>query len=1072
MKNILLSILLIIFFVNFSFGGGVISYYNRFEISTNHIILVDSLRPPFLVDLSASPKNILVAFLYFKVDLREYTFDPEYVEFYRIEKYDYNPYDSIHIDKYPEPFSSFSDFRTNGFLFREGTLDSTITIQEEAIQITECYYLITEYNYNKFLLTKSLKSKYSSNTTSYFDVTEFKRNGIFKQYYSSGVLKEEKIFKDGILSDGVSSFYHPNGQFSHSFTLKNGLLQDTTYRYDPDANLISYIVFKDGEIIERFPEENNEPDLKKKALLIAVGEYSNHNPITDYEVDWDIHYIKKMLEAYQFPESNINILKNSKATAGNIKSNIDLLILNIKAGDVVYLHFATTNWKDYMIPYGVEFDYIYDMSEKEMDSIFIGKDYLLEKMEELRVAVGAAGQVVLVLDDGGSENIESESETNDTIVTSISKGFRSAIIDANKFASNTKKSPYIFLSIEGINMIISDKNGNDVGAMSYNLYRTLTKTPSFGFDDVKNFLMKFSAENCYTCGKLIAEGDLDIPVFESRPGLEPEEISLPPRGNAWVLSVGISEYNYNSDQKIPFDNCVTDAKSFFNFFKYQYRDILRNTSEKLNLHNKILLNETATKDSIENAINYIGNNAQPNDYFIFNFSGYTKTLTDSSGKQTTWFVPYGLNNILDTAEIIEKGISLTKLKNLFQFIPANNQMFITEAGQSNDFHREFVKALIESNPTISSLTGRNRIIIVPKGYGRDFFICNHQRINHGPLNYFLTSLPAGLNIFQLFESGKSRHEIEFAFEEVEHNCNSFSMDYFHIFYEKDFTNDLKYYLSDEMISSNRVKLLQSEYYESIKEKAGNKHALIIGTDNFMPDTEWGKLANPVLDANTIAYELKTGFDYQVKLLEDPPLDSIYKHLIYYARVLDTSDQFILFVAGHGDFYELLDDGMIVCSDSKSTREDQARNSYIQYSKLTRLINNLPSKQILVILDVCFGGTFDYDVARSAKRNKEYIYDDLINDDYLQRKLKYTTRLFISSGGKKEVPDGYKGKHSPFAYKIIEALRSRGGEFGMLTASDMFQFVQKLPSEPIKNGFGDDEPGSEFLLIRAQKEKTK
>ena len=99
-----------------------------------------------------------------------------------------------------------------------------------------------------------------------------------------------------------------------------------------------------------------------------------------------------------------------------------------------------------------------------------------------------------------------------------------------------------------------------------------------------------------------------------------------------------------------------------------------------------------------------------------------------------------------------------------------------------------------------------------------------------------------------------------------------------------------------------------------------------------------------------------------------------------------------------------------------------------------------------------------------------IYEDLVNDDYLYRKLKYKTRLFISSGGKNIVPDGYKGKHSPFAYKIIEALRSRGGDYGMLTASDMYQFVQKLPSEPVKNGFGDDEPGSEFLLISSSEEK--
>jgi hypothetical protein len=119
------------------------------------------------------------------------------------------------------------------------------------------------------------------------------------------------------------------------------------------------------------------------------------------------------------------------------------------------------------------------------------------------------------------------------------------------------------------------------------------------------------------------------------------------------------------------------------------------------------------------------------------------------------------------------------------------------------------------------------------------------------------------------------------------------------------------------------------------------------------------------------------------------------------------------------------------------------------------------KQILVVLDVCFGGTFDEQVTRLSKRSG---YTEMAADAYLNNKLSLKTRLYISSGGKKEVPDGYKGKHSPFAYKLLEALRTAGGSYGLLSSGSMYEFVKKLPSEPLIGSFGDDEPGSEFLLI--------
>lgn len=265
-----------------------------------------------------------------------------------------------------------------------------------------------------------------------------------------------------------------------------------------------------------------------------------------------------------------------------------------------------------------------------------------------------------------------------------------------------------------------------------------------------------------------------------------------------------------------------------------------------------------------------------------------------------------------------------------------------------------------------------------------------------------------------------------------------------IFFEQDFIRDLQRYLPAEVMGTrgmNRVSLV-TEFSDHM---TGSKHALVIGTDHYpAAPAEWDNLANPILDASSIAKELEEVFGYSVRLLKDPPLDTIYRYLLRYAHSLDTSDQFVLFIAGHGDYDEVLDDGMIVCSDSRPSQLDPARNTYLPYTRLTRLLNKMKPRQILVLLDVCFGGTFDEQVAQEKRRSKSELYEDIADVDYLQRKLQYTTRIYLSLGGKQEVPDGFRGKHSPFAYKILEALRGGSSSAKLVTASELFEFVKKLP----------------------------
>jgi hypothetical protein len=248
------------------------------------------------------------------------------------------------------------------------------------------------------------------------------------------------------------------------------------------------------------------------------------------------------------------------------------------------------------------------------------------------------------------------------------------------------------------------------------------------------------------------------------------------------------------------------------------------------------------------------------------------------------------------------------------------------------------------------------------------------------------------------------------------------------------------------MQSRGVKLIEQDR-KVISESISNRYALVIGTDIYNGKPDWGNLNNPCYDAKSIAASLEKNFNFNVSLLLDMPADSIYKQILKLSTSLSPTDQLFVFVAGHGDFDEkLFDDGFIVCSNSKPLKEDPYRNTYIQYSKLSRMINKLPAQQILLMLDVCFGGTFDERVARSKNRSKT-TPADMDSESFFREKMKKKTRLYLTSGGKIEVPDGYSGQHSPFAVKLLQAMDAKGGSSGILTASDLFKFVEKLPSEP-------------------------
>ncbi|QOI97904.1 MAG: caspase family protein [Flammeovirgaceae bacterium] len=272
----------------------------------------------------------------------------------------------------------------------------------------------------------------------------------------------------------------------------------------------------------------------------------------------------------------------------------------------------------------------------------------------------------------------------------------------------------------------------------------------------------------------------------------------------------------------------------------------------------------------------------------------------------------------------------------------------------------------------------------------------------------------------------------------------------------------------EIIAENQqgVKASSSRFVhvgETLTADAGKlqrtDYALIIVTDKY---ENWPKLTNPVFDGRTIGRELETAFGFKVDIVENPTQDQIWAKLREYAeKKYMPLDQLFIFVAGHGHFDDTFKEGYLVVKESLIN--DAGNSSYISHNRLRNNINNIPCEHIFLTMDVCFGGTFD-DAIASSRGAMESPYKEISQSEFITRKLAYKTRKYLTSGGKEYVSDGTPGHHSPFASRVIAALKSRGGNDGILSLNELLTYVEKLNPEPKFGKFGNDAPGSEFVFV--------
>ena len=246
----------------------------------------------------------------------------------------------------------------------------------------------------------------------------------------------------------------------------------------------------------------------------------------------------------------------------------------------------------------------------------------------------------------------------------------------------------------------------------------------------------------------------------------------------------------------------------------------------------------------------------------------------------------------------------------------------------------------------------------------------------------------------------------------------------------------------------------------LKKKIDMKNtALLIGISEY---EHWNGLVNPAMDIEAIGTELGQYYGFNVKKLINPSKTEILTEIRELVKgSYAENEELLIWFSGHGYFDDLSKIGYIVAKDTLSLSADLIFDTFIDYPKLMQIMSNIPCRHILLVVDACFAGTLD---SRLAMRGTD-LYADIPRDEYIQRKLKFKTRLYLTSGGKEYVPDGRPGHHSPFTRKFLAALRSYGGRDGILTFEEIISlYMDKVRPQPRYNEFLGNEPGSSFIFI--------
>jgi hypothetical protein len=189
-----------------------------------------------------------------------------------------------------------------------------------------------------------------------------------------------------------------------------------------------------------------------------------------------------------------------------------------------------------------------------------------------------------------------------------------------------------------------------------------------------------------------------------------------------------------------------------------------------------------------------------------------------------------------------------------------------------------------------------------------------------------------------------------------------------------------------------------------------KVAIVIGINHYR-DGRIPQLETAVPDADAIAAVLASTMGYETRVLRNPGKADIVAALQNVARELDPNDSVVVYYAGHGFLMDQARgpaQGYWIPSDGDTHKPA----NWLSNTDVSRLLANIPARQVMLVSDSCYSGTFTREQKVVAGADRTNI-------------LARRSVVMMSSGGEEPVSDeGFDG-HSIFAWILMNSMKKIG-----------------------------------------------
>ena len=266
----------------------------------------------------------------------------------------------------------------------------------------------------------------------------------------------------------------------------------------------------------------------------------------------------------------------------------------------------------------------------------------------------------------------------------------------------------------------------------------------------------------------------------------------------------------------------------------------------------------------------------------------------------------------------------------------------------------------------------------------------------------------------------------------------------------------------KILKSPIVLLLSAFLYTHI---SAQNYALFFAVNEYQ-EAGWKDLKNPINDATVIASELESVYNFKTELIINPNKREILTTLqSWQKKSFEEHAHLLVFFSGHGTFNEMVNKGYFIPSSGKSN--DPFNESHIELTTIGNAIAQIPCDHILLMIDGCYAGTIDQEVAFKGSQIPNFQRKDDGEAKRIQRliqlQLVNPSRLLLTSGGKERTPDGEK--HSPFVHGFLKALRETyTSKKGFLTYNDLMGYMDDISPLPHYGELPNHEGGGFIFLM--------